>query len=152
MGFQLNFTNIHGLHSNLNAVHFFLESNQETSLLALTETQIGTPEDVRYLTYPGYTLFHLFRKKAGVCVYLKSSLSGCEVSSLNRDHKDFQILCVRISMCQHQKVTFCCYRSPNSCPASNKIFFKTLYEIHSEASRLYPNSEIIFLGDFNVHN
>ena len=54
---NVDFCNIRGLHSNLNAVHHHLETARP-ALLFLTETQIARPSDTAYLQYPGYKIEH----------------------------------------------------------------------------------------------
>ncbi|XP_045449660.1 uncharacterized protein LOC123658266 [Melitaea cinxia] len=67
LSLKVHLTNIRGLHSNLDAVHHHLET-ERPHLLFLTETQIGSPADVTYLQYPGYSLEHNFKSHAGVCM------------------------------------------------------------------------------------
>ncbi|KAJ8705145.1 hypothetical protein PYW07_010972 [Mythimna separata] len=61
------------MHSNINAVHHHLETDKP-HLLFLTETQIRCPSDAAYLNYPGYSLEHHFRQRAGVCVYVRNDI------------------------------------------------------------------------------
>ncbi|CAG4932905.1 unnamed protein product [Colias eurytheme] len=61
---SVDFCNVRGLHSNLNAVHHHLET-AKPDLLFLTETQIRPPLDTSYLHFPGYKLEHTFIPKAG---------------------------------------------------------------------------------------
>ncbi|CAF4944969.1 unnamed protein product [Pieris macdunnoughi] len=69
----VDFTNVRGLNSNINAVHYHLET-AKPALLFLTETQISSPADTSHLSYPGYKLEHSFVPRAGVGVYVREDI------------------------------------------------------------------------------
>lgn len=71
------FSNITGLHSNLNDFHYHLDT---VKLLALfTETQISSPTDTSYLSYPRSILsIHLNQIRA----YIREGISSRRLTSL----------------------------------------------------------------------
>ena len=72
---SVDFCNIRGLHSNLNAIHRHLETARP-ALLFLTESQSARPSDTAYhLQYPDYKIEHNFIPHAGVAVFVREDLS-----------------------------------------------------------------------------
>ncbi|CAG5054274.1 unnamed protein product [Parnassius apollo] len=98
---SVNFRNISGLHSNLNAVHYHLETARP-ALLFLAETQVSSPPDVSYLSYPGYKLEHFFVPRAGVCVYVREDISSRRLGSL--EGSDLSFLWIRVDSDDHPRV------------------------------------------------
>lgn len=141
------FSNICGLNANLNATHHFLHSKKPTALF-LTETQISGKNSLKHLKFPGYELHHNFRLHGGVCVYTKNSVSFTRLCALEDHRKD--ILWLKLSSKSFKKFICCLYRSPSENNIQDLIGYlnRTVDLLNSE----HPSSEIIILGDFNVHN
>ena len=79
--FNLSFSNIRGLHCNINKVHQLLLS-EKPDVLFLSETQIIDPPDRTHLNCPGYTLAAVFQKKGGICCFIKNSLAACHINKI----------------------------------------------------------------------
>lgn len=94
--FHVDFCNIRGLHSNLNAVSYHLESARP-ALFFLTETQISAREEISYLLYPGYRLEHKFIAHAGVCVFSRDDICCQRLNFL--EGRDLSIKRVLTSAC-----------------------------------------------------
>jgi hypothetical protein len=92
--FKVEFANIRGLHSNLNAVHQHLETARP-AMLFLTETQIQRPADTSYLQYPGYVLEKAFLAKARACLFLRSDV--CCRRLRRFEEPSFSVLWVHVS-------------------------------------------------------
>lgn len=60
----------------------------------MTDTEISSPADTAYLTYPGNKLEYSFIFRVGVCVYGRDDISSHRLSNLKI--KDLSILCLRI--------------------------------------------------------
>nr|CAI5833153.1 unnamed protein product [Callosobruchus analis] len=116
-----DFTNVRGLASNINAVHQHLQA-EKPHILALMETQVGSSTLDNLFKYPGYEIYTRFRRRFGVCVYVKAGLSCHREEEL--EPEGFDIIWLKISFRNHSKFICCVYRPP----------------------------KIVFLGDFNVHN
>ncbi|XP_063540969.1 uncharacterized protein LOC134749894 [Cydia strobilella] len=144
----VDFCNIRGLHSNLNAVHLHLET-AKPALLFLTETQIASPADTSYLSYPGYGLEHSFSPRAGVCVYVRDDISFRRLNNL--EGRDLSTLWLRIDNDHHPRVYSCLYRS-HSGDAETDRLIEQIQTAADSVQQQIPSAEIIVLGDFNAHN
>lgn len=144
---KTNFCNIRGLNANLNSVHQHLQS-ERPHILALTETQIHPSSNQTHLPCPGYELFTKFSFKRGTCLFARADLACQREESLERP--DFDTLWVKIITPQLTKFLCCLYLSPND--SRYKELFDYLADTFDHLQTSYPNSEVIFLGDFNVHN
>lgn len=146
----IEFCNIRGIgHNNINVscVHQHLQSIKP-HILALSETQISPKSDSTYLLCPGYELHSKFRFKGGVCVYIRADVACQREESLEIEEVDAMWLRTIV----HNKTRFICalYRSPNSERPSQ--LFQYLSDKVDWIQVNYPSSEIVILGDFNVHN
>ncbi|CAH4030153.1 unnamed protein product [Pieris brassicae] len=103
---SVDFTNVRGLNSNLNAVHFHLET-AKPALFFLTETQISFPADTSYLSYPGYKLEHSFVPRAGVCVYVREDICSRRLGSL--EGRDLSSLWLRVDCDDHPRFYACLF-------------------------------------------
>ena len=119
-------------------------------MLVLTETQIHEPLSANHLNCPGYVLHQMFHFKAGVCVYVKSSLQASRVSVFDIDADDFQILWLRFNLNGRQLFLASIYRSPNR--QADDAFFEHLTSSVESIVSDFPSAEVVLLGDFNVHN
>ena len=142
-----DFCNRRGLHSNLASVHHHLES-QKPLFLFLSETQISIPLDSTHLQFPNYELHASFRFKGGTCAYVRSDVVCSRVSALESSAFDVLWLKANIS---GTPIFFCSvYRSPNDDdPVS---FFSYLSTKMDFISTTFPTSQVVLVGDFNVHN
>ncbi|CAH0397242.1 unnamed protein product [Chilo suppressalis] len=146
--FEVEFCNIRGLHSNLNAVHHHLETARP-ALLFLTETQILPPADTGYLKYPGYALEESFKAKAGVCLYVRADVCCRRLSCL--EDPSFSMLAVHVDSGPLARVYVCLYRSHTGDAETTRLF-DHLSRVADDAQAQFPNAELVFLGDFNAHH
>ncbi|CAH0404519.1 unnamed protein product [Chilo suppressalis] len=146
--FEVEFCNIRGLHSNLNAVHHHLETARP-ALLFLTETQILPPADTGYLKYPGYALEESFKAKAGVCLYVRADVCCRRLSCL--EDPSFSMLAVHVDSGLLARVYVCLYRSHTGDAETTRLF-DHLSRVADDAQAQFPNAELVFLGDFNAHH
>lgn len=144
----VDFANVRGLHSNLNAVHQHLET-AHPGLLFLTETQIRRPADTSYLHYPGYTLEESFQAKAGVCLFVRSDVCCRRLRCL--EDPSFSILWVLVTMDAKSRLYGCLYRSHNGDSETTRLF-NHLSKVTDIAQERYPQAELVILGDFNAHH
>lgn len=144
----VDFCNIRGLHSNLNAVHFHLET-AKPALFFLTETQISSPADTSYLSYPGYKLEHSFVPRAGVCVYVREDI--CFRRLVSTEGKDLSYLWLRVDCDDHPRVYACLYRSHSGNAETDRLLEHIQTTTDSMLQRI-PSAEIVILGDFNAHH
>lgn len=144
----VDFCNIRGLHSNIHAVHYHLET-AKPALLFLTETQISSPADTSYLSYPGYSLEHAFIPKAGVCVYVRDDISSRRLCNL--EGRDLSILWLRVDGDDHPRVYACLYRS-HSGDAETDHLLDHVQMATDLVLQQIPSAEIVILGDFNAHH
>jgi len=147
--FKISFSNIRGLHANLDHVHHFLLSHKP-DILALTESQILTPPSDIHLHCPGYILVHNFVKKGGLCIFIKSNIACKHLSDLDISDSRFQSSWIKVSSPDSSKFICTIYRSPNDSQTSSH-FLKLSQQIEAILSD-NPHSEICLLGDFNCHN
>ncbi|RVE48375.1 hypothetical protein evm_006936 [Chilo suppressalis] len=146
--FEVEFCNIRGLHSNLNAVHHHLETARP-ALLFLTETQILPPADTGYLNYPGYVLEESFKAKAGVCLYVRADVCCRRLRCL--EDPSFSMLGVHVDSGPRARVYVCLYRSHTGDVETTRLF-EHLSRAADDAQERFPNAELVFLGDFNAHH
>ena len=144
----VDFCNIRGLHSNLNAVHFHLEANKP-ALLFLTETQISSPADTSYLLYPGYKFEHNFVPRAGVCVYVGEDICVSRLGSL--EGRDLSIIWLRVDCDDHPRVYACVYRSHSGNSETDRLI-EHMQMVADSVLEQMPSVEIVILGDFNAHH
>ncbi|XP_045500068.1 uncharacterized protein LOC123697570 [Colias croceus] len=144
----VDFCNIRGLHTNLNAVHYHLET-AKPALLFLTETQISTPADVSYLTYPGFKLEHTFAPRAGVCAYVREDICCRRLGTL--EGEDLSIIWLHIDCGDHPRVYACLYRSHSGNTGTDRLF-EHIQEMIDTLLVQFPSAELVVLGDFNAHH
>ena len=145
--FILNFCNIRGLSSNFNSVEHHLFS-AKPHLLFLTETQVSDSSSSDHFTVSSYCLYSNFLFKGGCCVYVRNDVSCFRVPKL--ETSDFSTLWLRLSNHSSTKYICCVYLSPNS--TNYARFFDYLNSKVEHILSSSPFSEIIILGDFNVHH
>lgn len=145
---NVDFCNIRGLHTNLNAVHQWLETAKPT-LLFLTETQISCPADTSYLNYPGFNLEHKFVRRAGVCVYIREDICCRRLHAL--EDGDLSVLWLRVDHGGHTRIYACLYRS-HSGDSETARLIEHLQFTSDKVLEQYPSAEMVILGDFNAHH
>ena len=145
--FILNFCNIRGLTSNFTSVEHHLLFDKP-HLLFLTETQVAEGCDSNPFSVPSYSLYSHFSFKRGCCAYVRNDVSCSRVSDL--ESPDFSTLWLRLSSHSSTKFICCVYLSPNS--TNYNAFFDYLNSKLEQILSSFPFSEIILLGDFNVHH
>ncbi|XP_050550435.1 uncharacterized protein LOC126910797 [Spodoptera frugiperda] len=146
LSFKVHLTNIRGLHANLDAVHFHLETDKP-HLLFLTETQIRCPSDAAYLDYPGYSMEHHFLQRAGVCVYVRNDICCQRLRYL--EDPSFSILWLLVDTGMDKIVYACVYRSHSGDQETTRLFGH-LSEAADEALHRHPDAQFVALGDFNA--
>ena len=145
--FTLNFCNIRGLSSNFVSVEHHL-STIKPHLLFLTETQVSKTTDSNPYSVPSYFLYSQFQHKGGCCVYVRNDLICSRVPEL--DSSVFSTLWLRLTCSSSTKYICAVYLSPNS--TDYQKFFDYLNSKVEHILSKFPFSEIIILGDFNVHH
>ncbi|KAJ8724763.1 hypothetical protein PYW07_015721 [Mythimna separata] len=134
------------MHSNINAVHHHLETDKP-HLLFLTETQIRCPSDAAYLNYPGYSLEHHFRQRAGVCVYVRNDICCQRLRHL--EDPDFSTLWLLVDTGMDKIVYACVYRSHSGDQETTRLF-DHLGMAADTALHRHPDAQFVALGDFNA--
>ena len=145
---KVHLTNIRGSHSNLDPVHHHLET-EKPHLFFLTETQIAAPSDVAYLNYPGYSLEHKFKKRAGVCVYVRDDVCCRRLRCF--EDSGFSVLWLLVDTGEEKTLYIGVYRSHSGDQEITRLF-NYLTEMAKIAQQWYPTAELVFLGDFNAHH
>ena len=153
--FSISFYDIHRLSSNINPVHHHLQSINHCALF-LTETQIKSlnPNDSTvtspHLKCPGYELFSSFFPNGGVCAFIRSDVQTLRLKQFDLSNPGFQLFWLKVSLPHTTKNICTLYRSPNS--KNHELLFDHLSKSIKAITLQSPRSEIILLGDFNVHN
>ncbi|KAL7641293.1 UNVERIFIED_CONTAM: hypothetical protein RMT77_008431 [Armadillidium vulgare] len=145
--FFINFCNIRGLFPNLHFVEHHLSSSRP-HLLFLTETQVSECSDSKPYTVSSYCLYPQFSAKGGCCAYVRNDVVCSRVSNL--ESSEFSTLWLKLSCNSTTKFICSVYLSPNS--ADYPKFFDYLNSKIEHILSSSPFSEIIILGDFNVHH
>ncbi|KAJ0177088.1 hypothetical protein K1T71_007097 [Dendrolimus kikuchii] len=148
LSLKVHLTNIRGLHSNLVAVHHHLET-EKPALLFLSETQIRPPSDVSYLSYPGFTLEHNFKSRAGVCLYTRDDVCYRRLRNLE-DHR-FSVLWTLVDTGMEKILYACVYRSHSGDQEMTRLT-EYLCEAADAGQQKYPTAQLVILGDFNAHH
>src|ERR1051325_1288400 len=104
--------------------------------------------DSKPYSVSSYCLYPQFSAKGGCCAYVRNDVVCSRVSNL--ESSEFSTLCLRLSC--HSTTKFICsvYLSPNS--TDYPKFFDYLNSKIEHILSSSPFSEIIILGDFNVHH
>ena len=145
-GIFIDFTNIRGLDANFASVEHHL-SNSVPHLLLLSETQMAKDSSSNF-NISNYTLFRNFRLKGGVCAYVNINTPVTRLENL--ESPNFDVIWLKIFLPSTTIILCFCYCSPNRTDFPS--FFEYLTTSHETVTTSHPNSEILYLGDFNVHN
>src|SRR5678815_3077503 len=95
-----------------------------------------------------YNLFHNFRLKGGVCAYVKINTPVTRLENI--ESPNFVVLWLKIFLPSTTIILCFCYCSPNR--TDFHAFFEYLTTSHETVISSHPNTEVLYLGDFNVHN
>ncbi|KAL7629919.1 UNVERIFIED_CONTAM: hypothetical protein RMT77_019962 [Armadillidium vulgare] len=145
--FFINFCNIRGLFTNFHFVEHHLSSSRP-HLLFLTETQVSECSDSKPYSVSSYCLYPQFSAKGGCCAYVRNDVVCSRVSNL--ESSEFSTLWLKLSSNSTTKFICSVYLSPNS--TDYPKFFDYLNSKIEHILSSSPFSEIIILGDFNVHH
>ncbi|KAL7646845.1 UNVERIFIED_CONTAM: hypothetical protein RMT77_002101 [Armadillidium vulgare] len=145
--FFINFCNIRGLFTNFHFVEHHLSSSKP-HLLFLTETQVSGCSDSKPYSVSSYCLYPQFSAKGGCCAYVCNDVVCSRVSNL--ESSEFSTLWLKLSCNSTTKFICSVYLSPNS--TDYPKFFDYLNSKIEHILSSSPFSEIIILGDFNVHH
>ena len=145
--FFINFCNIRGLFTNFPFVEHHLSSSKP-HLLFLTETQLLECADSKPYSVTSYCLYPQFSAKGGCCAYVRNDVICSRVSNL--ESPEFSTLWLKLSCNSTTKFICSVYLSPNS--TDYPKFFDYLNSKIEHILSSSPFSEIIVLGDFNVHH
>ena len=153
--FSISFCNIRGLSSNINPVHHHLQSINPYALFP-TETKIKPLDPSNstilspHLKCPGYELFSSFFPNGGVCAFIRSDAQTLHFKQFDFSNPGFQLFWLKISLPHATKYICTLYRSPNS--KNRELLFDHLSKSIETITLQSPRSEIIVLGDFNIHS
>ena len=153
--FSISFCNIREQSSNINPVHHHLQSINPYALF-LTETKIKplSPNDNTilspHLKCPGYNLLSSFFPNGGVCAFIRSDVQTLHLKQFDLSNPGFQLFWLKISLPHTTKYICTLYRSPNS--NNHELLFDHLSKSIETITLQSPRSEIIVLGNFNIHN
>ena len=153
--FSISFCNIRGLSSNINPVHHHLQSINPYALF-LTETKIKPLDPSNstvlspHLKCPVYELFSSFFPNGGVCAFIHSDVQTLNFKKIDLCNPDFLLFWLKISLPHATKYICTLYRPPNS--NNHELLFDHLSKSIETITLQSPRSEIIALGDFNIHN
>ncbi|KAL7634069.1 UNVERIFIED_CONTAM: hypothetical protein RMT77_015397 [Armadillidium vulgare] len=145
--FFINFCNICDLFTNFHFVGHHLSSSRP-HLLFLTETQVSGCSDSKPYSVSSYCLYPQFSAKGGCCAYVRNDVVCSRVSNL--ESSEFSTLWLKLSCNSTTKFICSVYLSPNS--TDYPKFFDYLNSKVEHILSSTPFSEIIILGDFNVHH
>src|SRR5678816_1811851 len=144
---SFDFTNINGLHSNSASMEYYL-SNSKPNFMLLSETQMAKNSSFNSFNISNYNLFYNFRLKGGVCAYVNKNIPITRLENL--ESPNFNVLWLKIFLPSTTTFLCFCYCSPNRTDFHS--FFDYLTTSHETVISSHLNTEVLYLGDFNVHN
>ena len=153
--FSISFCNLRGLSSNINPVHHHLQSINPYALF-LTTTKIKPLDPSNstvlspHLKCPGYELFSSFFPNCGVCAFIRSAVQPLHLRQFDLSNSGLQLFWSKISFLHATKFICTLYRSPKS--DNHELLFDHLSKSIETITLQSPRSEVIVLGDFNIHN
>ena len=145
--FTIHFTNIRGLNSNLSSVEHHLGTHLPNILL-LSETQLANDASINPFQISHYTLYSNFRFKGGVCAYCNTNTPIARFEKF--DCPTYDVIWLKILLPTTTIFLCFCYCSPNS--TNFTLFFEYLTSCRESLLSSHPHAEVLFIGDFNVHN
>ena len=91
-----------------------------------------------------------FFPNVGVCAFIRSDKQSSHLPQFDLLIPGFQLIWMKISFPNTSKFICTLYRSPNS--TNQEVLFDHLFKSIETITLHSPRSEVIILGDFNVHN
>src|SRR5678815_2101080 len=88
------------------------------------------------------------RDRGGVCAYVNINTPITRLENL--ESPNFDVLWLKIFLPSTTTFLCFCYCSPNR--TDFHAFFDYLTTFHETVISSHPNTEVLYLGDFNVHN
>ncbi|XP_055839148.1 uncharacterized protein LOC129907102 [Episyrphus balteatus] len=150
--FRVDYANIRGLRSNFCDVYNVHVQNRPAKQ-ALGETQISENSDCSEFNVNGYYLVPLFFSHHGLAIYIRNDVAyklqpqyGLCVNT------NFNFMWLKFTVNKRIIHTCFIYRSPNLDSNSTSNEFDALSDSIQRIVSLYPHTEIVITGDFNVHN
>ena len=153
--FSISFCNIRGLSSNVNPVHHHLQSINPYALF-LTETKLKPLDPSKstvlspHFKCAGYELFSSFFPNGGVSAFIRFDVQTLHLKEFDLSNPSLQLFWLKISLPYATKYICTLYRSPNS--NNHELLFDHLSKSIETITLQSPRSEILVLGDFNIHN
>lgn len=145
---KIKFSNIRRLKSNISVVHQHLQTSRH-DILALTETQMTPISNTTLLLYPGYELHGKFRFKNRL--FTHNTLYFSNDKNTSKLMMIFiYVLWLKVKVFSTTK--FLCYLHMSF---NNQPFNNLLNKLSSKVDPIqirFPNTEVVILGEFNVHN
>ena len=145
--FSIHFSNIRGLNSNFASVEHHLGTYLPTILL-LSETQLSKAASTNPFHISHYNLYSNFRFKGGVCAYCNINTPIARFDKF--DSPLYDTIWLKIILPSTTIFLCFCYCSPNSTNFTS--FFDYLTSCRESLLSSHPHAEVLFIGDFNVHN
>lgn len=150
--FRINFCNICGLKANINEIfsHLQFESPQ---ILALSETQVFNDVDSSQFNCQGYNFIYSFFPHRGVGIYIRSDVPFTRHSELEY-FSEARFSFIWISFRVRKSIIYFCflYRSSELSHELTADYFDRLSSSIDSIYSRSPGAEIVFAGDFNIHN
>ena len=103
-----------------------------------------------HLKFPGYELFSSFFPNGGVLAFIRSDVQTLHLKQFDLSSPGFLLFWLKISFPHATKYICTLYRSPDS--NDHELLFDHLSKPVETITLQSQRSEIIVLGDFNVHN
>ncbi|KAL7630724.1 UNVERIFIED_CONTAM: hypothetical protein RMT77_019066 [Armadillidium vulgare] len=146
-GLSIDFAKVRGLRSNIESVKYHL-SNSHPNLLLLSETQLDRDSFSNNLNVSNYNFFHNFRLNGGVCAYININTPVTRL--VNLESPNFDVLWLKICLPTTTIILCFCYCFLNG--TDFPVLFQYLTTSHETVTSSYPNAEVLYLRDFNVHH
>ena len=148
--FEIHFGNIRGIKINLNAVHQHLE-NRSPEFLVLTETKVVQETEENQFYFNKYRFESQFISQRGVCVFIKENIAYTRTEKYEIKTDLAHSIVLKITFPSKVLFLISLYRSPQKVDNPSEFFIKLSSKV-DEINSKYPTSELIIVGDFNVHH
>lgn len=120
-------------------------------VLVLTETQVSDTREEEEFFFNGYSLETRFRIHRGLCVYIKNSIAYSRAKQFEISTDTAQTIVLKLSFNKGPIIfLISIYRSPSE--HAHSQFFEILTQKLDEIRSKIPDSELVVVGDFNVHH
>ena len=153
--FSSSFCNIRRLSSNINPVHHHLQSiNHMYSSSLKPKSSLSIPVTAPFSLlisiaqvmsyFPPSSLIGLF------CAFICIDVQTLHLKQFDLSNPGFQLFWLKVSLPHATKYICILYHSPNS--NNHELLLDRLSKSIETITLQSPRSEIIVLGDFNIHN